>query len=133
LGEAIALARSQTESELIKGQSLVKQAEMKAQAHNIETESEISQLKKRLDMEYEIKKQENLIRIENQRKMAEIEVKKFQSMVNAIGQETLVSMARAGPETKAKMLQGLGLKGFLVTDGKNPINLFNTANGFLAS
>lgn len=29
------------------------------------------------------------------------------------------------------MLKGLGLKGFLVTDGKNPINLFNTANGML--
>ena len=40
-------------------------------------------------------------------------------------------MARAGPETKAKLLSGLGLKGFLVTDGKNPINLFNTANGFI--
>lgn len=40
-------------------------------------------------------------------------------------------MARAGPETKAKLLGGLGLKGFLVTDGKNPINLFNTANGFV--
>lgn len=40
-------------------------------------------------------------------------------------------MARAGPETKAKLLSGLGLKGFLVTDGKNPINLFNTANGFV--
>ena len=30
---------------------------------------------------------------------------------------------------KAKLLSGLGLKGYLVTDGKNPINLFNTANG----
>ncbi len=29
------------------------------------------------------------------------------------------------------MLKGLGLKGFLVTDGKNPINLFNTANGMM--
>ena len=25
---------------------------------------------------------------------------------------------------KSKLLKGLGLKGFLVTDGKNPINLF---------
>jgi len=41
-------------------------------------------------------------------------------------------MARAGPEMQAKLLQGLGLKGFLVTDGKNPINLFNTAQGMIA-
>ena len=30
---------------------------------------------------------------------------------------------------KVKLLKALNLKGFLVTDGKNPINLFNTANG----
>lgn len=52
-------------------------------------------------------------------------------MVDAIGKQTLVSISKAGPEMKAKMLKGLGLKGFLVTDGKNPINLFNTANGML--
>jgi len=32
---------------------------------------------------------------------------------------------------KAKLLKGLGLTGYLVTDGKNPINLFNTASGML--
>ena len=37
----------------------------------------------------------------------------------------------AGPETQAKLLQGLGLKGFVVTDGNSPINLFNTANGMV--
>ena len=63
--------------------------------------------------------------------MTEIEVSKFQKMVDAIGKDTLVSISKAGPEMKAKMLKGLGLKGFLVTDGKNPINLFNTANGML--
>lgn len=52
-------------------------------------------------------------------------------MVDAIGKETIVSISKAGPELKAKMLKGLGLKGFLVTDGKNPINLFNTANGMM--
>jgi major vault protein len=32
---------------------------------------------------------------------------------------------------KSKLLKGLGLKGFLVTDGKNPINLFNTGIYFI--
>lgn len=63
--------------------------------------------------------------------MSEIEINKFKQTIKAIGKETIVAMAKAGPETKAKLLGGLGLKGFLVTDGKNPINLFNTANGFL--
>lgn len=61
--------------------------------------------------------------------MAEIETKKFKELIQAIGKDTIVAMARAGPETRAKMLSGLGLKGFLISDGKNPINLFNTANG----
>lgn len=51
--------------------------------------------------------------------------------MSAIGKETLVAISKAGPEMKAKLLGGLGLKGFLVTDGKNPINLFKTANGFI--
>ena len=53
--------------------------------------------------------------------------------INAIGQKTLVEMARAGPETQAKLLQGLGLKGFMIVDGKHPVNLFNTANGLLGN
>ena len=42
-------------------------------------------------------------------------------------------MAKAGPETQAKLLQGLGLKGYMVVDGKNPVNLFNTANGLMGN
>jgi len=63
--------------------------------------------------------------------MADIEVDKFTQIIKAIGRETLVAISKAGPKMKADMLKGLGLKGFLVTDGKNPINLFNTANGML--
>jgi len=64
--------------------------------------------------------------------MSNIEVKKFREIVKAIGADTLVAISKAGPEMKAKMLQALNLKGFLVTDGKNPINLFNTANGMIS-
>ena len=34
-------------------------------------------------------------------------------------------------ESKVAMLEGLGLKGYLLTDGKSPINLFNAANGMV--
>lgn len=61
--------------------------------------------------------------------MAVIETQKFEKICKSIGSDTLVSISKAGPEMKAKLLAGLGLKGYLVTDGKNPINLFNTANG----
>ena len=34
---------------------------------------------------------------------------------------------------QAKLLKGLGLQGYLVTDGKNPINLFQTAKGMVGT
>jgi hypothetical protein len=30
---------------------------------------------------------------------------------------------------KAKLLEGLGLKGFMMMDSKNPVNLFQAASG----
>ena len=71
--------------------------------------------------------------ISSSRELAEIEAKKFQETIDAIGKETIVEMARAGPEMQAKLLKGLGLKGFMVVDGKHPVNLFNTANGLLGN
>jgi len=44
-----------------------------------------------------------------------------------------LAISKAGPEMQAKLLKGLGLKGFLISDGKNPINLFNTANGMISN
>ena len=41
------------------------------------------------------------------------------------------AISKAGPEMKAKLLNELGLKGYLVSYGKNPINLFNIANGLI--
>lgn len=31
-----------------------------------------------------------------------------------------------------ELLQGLGLKGYLLTDGKSPVNLFNAAEGMVS-
>ena len=49
----------------------------------------------------------------------------------AIGKDTLVNIALAGPETQAKMLSSLGLNGYMLMGSDNPINLFTTANGML--
>ena len=73
------------------------------------------------------------LEINRAKEISVIEVEKFKQSIEAIGQETIVSMAKAGPEFQAKLLKGLGLKGFMVMDGKNPINLFNTAMGMVNS
>jgi major vault protein len=54
-------------------------------------------------------------------------------MVESIGASTLRDIATAGPEMQLKMLQALGLQSTLITDGSNPINLFNTANGLIGA
>ena len=85
--------------------------------------------------EEELRFQEELqnVEIEAKRTMNDLENTKMKKMIGAIGQQTLVELAKAGPETQAKLLQGLGLKGFMIVDGKNPVNLFNTANGLLGN
>jgi len=71
--------------------------------------------------------------VKKAKETAFLEIEKTKRTIAALGQETLVAISKAGPEMKAKMLQALNLKGFLVTDGKNPINLFNTANGMMGN
>jgi major vault protein len=73
----------------------------------------------------------NKLEIDKAKNLAEIESQKFKATVDSIGADTIATIAQAGPEMQARLLQGLGLKGFLVTDGKNPVNLFQTAQGFV--
>ena len=68
------------------------------------------------------------LEISKTKKLAEVESNKFRAMMDVMGQGTMQAMAEAGPEYQAKLLEGLGLSGFIMTDGNNPINLFNTAS-----
>ena len=47
--------------------------------------------------------------------------------MKAITPDVLKAIANAGPELQVKLLQGLGVKSMLITDGKTPVNLFDTA------
>ena len=93
--------------------------------------TEISIMKNQADAEIEFQKAMDEIEISKAQELAEIEKNKMTAIINAIGPETLVEIARAGPETQAKLLQSMGLKGYMITDGKNPVNLFNTLGGML--
>lgn len=131
VGRAIALAQAKTESELIASEAEVKQAELTVQAKKIEHDWDISKNKNEKRAELDYKKNIYAMEVKKAKEISEIEIKKFKETVESIGKETLISISRAGPEMKAKLLQGLGIKGYLVTDGKNPINLFGTANGLI--
>lgn len=111
----------------IEGSSLVSQAKNKVKATQNQRKVELELLKQKILQELSQKEQQVDLEIETKKQEAEIEVDKFKKTVDNVGKETIIQMARAGPEMQAKLLKGLGLKGFMVMDGKNPINLLNQA------
>lgn len=130
-GQSTAEAKARVEALLIEADAAVKQSELRAKANRIKTEAEFEQLRNRQVAELDYQKKINILEVSKAAELADIEISKFKQTVDAIGPETIASIARAGPEMQAKLLKGLGLKGIMVTDGRSPINLFNTANGLL--
>jgi len=130
-GAAIAEAKAKTQSAFIEAEASVKQAQMNAEATKIKAEAELSKLKGQQEAELSHTKALNDLEIVRARDLADIESKKFKGIVTVIGAETIKAMAEAGPSMQAKLLSGLGLKSFLITDGNSPINLFNTASGLV--
>jgi len=132
-GQATAEAQARAEAALIEGEAAVKQAQLRAEATRIRSEADLAQLKLRQKAEIEHKSAVTNLELSKAKELAAIEATKFSEVVDTIGAETIKSIAEAGPEMQAKLLQGLGLKSFLITDGHSPINLFNTAQGLIGA
>jgi len=130
-GQATAEARARAAAAAIEGEAAVKQAQLQADANKIKAQADLEQSRARQDAEIGHQKALNELEIEKARDLSAIEAAKFKDIVDAIGSDTIQSIAQAGPEMQAKLLQGLGLKGFMITDGNTPINLFNTAGGLI--
>ncbi|XP_055417241.1 major vault protein [Bubalus kerabau] len=130
-GTAKAEAESRAEAARIEGEGAVLQAKLKAEALAIETEAELERVKKVRELELLYARAQLELEVSKAQQLAEVEVKKFKQMTEALGPSTIRDMAVAGPEMQVKLLQSLGLKSTLITDGSTPINLFNTALGLL--
>jgi len=130
-GQATAEAKARAQAQAIEGEANVKMAELHAKAESIRAETELNKLIAKQQAEIEHKRKLNELEIKKAKELAKIESEKFKRIVDALGSDTLRSIATAGPELQAKLLQGLGLKSFLITDGNSPINLFNTAKGLI--
>ncbi|XP_067656927.1 major vault protein-like [Haliotis asinina] len=128
-GQAKAEAQAQAERMLIECQSEIEAAKLKAEAEAIEHQAklETQSMVRRGELNY--LRGHNELYLDKERRKAEIEVNKFQEMIESIGQETCAAMAQAGPDTQIRLLQALGMQSVLFTDAKNPLNLFNTAGG----
>ena len=106
-------------------------ARLKAAAAKIEADAELDRLTLARNAELAYLADQFNLESRKANEMAEVETKKFREMVEAIGQDTLKSMASGPQDHQVKMLQSLGLTSTLITDGRTPINLLNTANGLL--
>lgn len=130
-GQAKAEAQSRAEAARIEGEAAVDQAKLKAQAMKIEAESELQRLTSAREAELKYVREQNDMELNKSKELAGIETDKFKKMVDAIGSSTLQAIAVAGPEMQVRLLQSLGMKSTLITDGSTPINLFQTAQGLI--
>jgi major vault protein len=121
-------AKSRVNKMMIESQSKIKIATTNKECLNLKNKfrNEMESLEHHIKMDYEIEK--NKIQIRRKEELSHIETNKFQSIINAIGKDTLVKLADAGPESQVALLSSLGLEGYVLTDGNNPLNLFNFAN-----
>ncbi len=78
----------------------MEQARLKAEASKIETESELSRLAGARQAELKYVGEKNELEIGKEKQVADIDVHKFQQMVQAIGQGTLQAIATAGPDNQ---------------------------------
>lgn len=127
-GAEEALAKAKAISQQIDSQSKISIAKNNKELLNIKNQFEIEMERLNHHINLEYSKEKNKIELNEKRILSDIETSKFDLIIKSIGQDTLVKISQAGPEAQLKLLQGLGLEGFIMTEGNNPINLFNFAN-----
>jgi major vault protein len=124
-GQATAEAKARAQAADIEGKAAVKQSELSSEADSIKSNAALEQKKASQSAALAHQKALDDLEITKARDLAEIEAEKFKSIVEAIGADTLGAISQAGPEMQAKLLSGLGLKSFLLTDAISPLIIFN--------
>jgi len=132
-GQATAEAKARAEAAKIEGEAGVTGADQKARAAKVKAETSLKLLKSEQESELAHKKSKIELEVKKAQDLAEIEALKFKKIVESIGPKSLTKISKAGPEMQVKLLAGLGLQSFMITDGSRPINLFNTAQGLIGS
>ena len=132
-GQAIAEAKAKAEAADIAAKADVTFADLKSKAKTIREMAQIEHSREVGTIELEHQKAMSSLKIRKTQELAQIESGKFKSIMDAISRDTLVSIAKAGPEAQSQMLNSLGLQGYLLMDSKNPINLFTAAEGMIST
>lgn len=130
-GIAIAEQTAKAETDRILSDAQIDIAAIKAKIATINQECELDYIIRQRQIQHEYDSNLKNLEISKEKELSEIESSKFGKTVEAIGRETIIDIANAGPELQAKLLEGLGLSGYLMMDSNNPVNLFNAAEGFI--
>ncbi|XP_075302186.1 major vault protein isoform X2 [Opisthocomus hoazin] len=130
-GAARAEAQARAEAARIEAEAAILQAKLKAEAAAIETEAELSRLERAQAQEVRAQRARGEAEAARAQALADVEASRVREVVAALGPDTIRDIARAGPELQVKLLQGLGLRSTLITDGSAPLNLFAAAHGLL--
>jgi major vault protein len=132
-GQSKAEAQARAERLLIEGQSAIELAELKAEAIRIETNADLECQQNAREAEIQFLREQNDLEISKARELGLIEVDKFSKTVDCIGQDTIGTIAKAGPQAKMQILQALGIRNTVITDGKTPLNMFQSPQGLSLS
>ncbi|EDO49176.1 predicted protein [Nematostella vectensis] len=125
-GQTKAESKAKAEKLLIEGQSAIELARLKAEAAQIELQAELESRKIKREGELDFLKKKNEQEIQRAKELAAVEVAKFSAKVKSIKPRTISNIAKSGPRSKAELLQSLGIEQALITDGKTPLNLFQS-------
>lgn len=132
-GLSRAQAMAKKDADLIVSKSLLEYEKLKKISLELDNDFNLKLKAKKNDNEYLRESENERINIKKILGESKVEVEKFKKIMEAIGPDTIVEIAKAGPELQAKLLQGLNLSGYILTDGNNPINLFNVANNLTSN
>lgn len=117
----------------INAEAAVEQAKLAAEAQGILTAIGLDELKRKRGADIEYRKTKDQLETSHKEIMSQIEGDKMKAMIKAVGADTISAIARSGPELQVRMMNALGIKATLITDGKNPINLFQAASGMVST
>jgi major vault protein len=126
-GQATAEEQARAEYLEIEVKADVEQARLEAEADRITNENEMQSTRDLQKAEVDHQVALSDLMLKKAEALAQLESGKFKSIVDAITPKTIKAIAQAGPQMQARLLKALGLKGYLLTDGNSPVNLFNTA------
>jgi major vault protein len=126
-GASRAQALAESAARLVEAQGEVDATPLRCSAHAVGMDAELEVLRRRAELDLAHRAAMNQLAAEKLRRLSDIEATKYERIMSALGKETLIAIANAGPELQARLLGALGLQGFVVTDGSTPINMLNFA------